>query len=72
MRAANRELADTILKEHIYGDGAKAAIERFHKSAAALQEATIMHVLALRAVLTPAQAERFDAVVSEALRADPS
>jgi Spy/CpxP family protein refolding chaperone len=72
MRAANRELADTILKEHVYGVGAKAAIERFHTAAAALQEATIMHVLAMRAVLTPEQAQRFDTAVSEALRVDQS
>lgn len=72
MQAANRALADTILKEHVYGADAKAAIERFHAAAATLQETTIMHILAMRAVLTPEQAQRFDIVVSEALRADPS
>jgi Spy/CpxP family protein refolding chaperone len=70
MQAANRELAASILSEHAYGTGAKVAVERFHKAAASLQEATIIHVLAMRAVLTPEQAQRFDAAISEALTSD--
>lgn len=70
MQAANRELASSILAEHAYGAGAKAAVERFHRAAASLQEATIIHVLAMRAVLTPEQAGRFDAVISGALTSD--
>jgi nickel and cobalt resistance protein CnrR len=67
MRAANRELAIAIESNHAYGPAAQEAVERFHKAAAALQEQTIKHVLAMRAVLTPDQARRFDVTVSEAL-----
>jgi Spy/CpxP family protein refolding chaperone len=70
MRAANRELADALSSEHAYGPRAKGAIERFHTAAASLQEETIVHILAMRAVLTPDQAQRFDATVAEALTSE--
>jgi Spy/CpxP family protein refolding chaperone len=70
MRAANHELADALSSEHAYGPRAKGAIERFHTAAAALQEETIAHILAMRAVLTPDQAQRFDATVTEALTSE--
>ncbi len=54
MRAANRALATAILSEHRYGPQAHQAIEEFHGAMASLQEETIQHVLAMRAVLTPA------------------
>ncbi len=72
MSAANRELAAAILTEHAYGDQAKSAIERFHTAMGTLQEETIKHILAMRAVLTPEQASKFDQTVSEALAPDPS
>ncbi len=71
MRAANRDLAQALEKEHIFGDDAKQAIGRFHVAMASLQEHTITHVLAMRAVLTPDQAERFDKTVLEALTPEP-
>lgn len=67
MQAANRDLARALGNEHDFGDPAKRAVGRFHVAMAALQEQTIMHVLAMRAVLTPDQAERFDQTVLEAL-----
>ncbi len=70
MRSANHELAKALLSEHTYGPQAKGAVERFHTAAAALQEETIVHVLAMRAVLTTEQAKKFDATVSEALTSD--
>lgn len=69
MRAANRDLSAALGSEHEYGPQAKQAIERFHLAMGALQEQTIKHILAMRAALTPEQAERFDKTVLEALTA---
>ncbi len=68
MRAANADLADAIATDHVYGPRAQQAIARFHHAMGALQEDTIKHVLAMRAVMTPAQARRFDALVDAALK----
>jgi Spy/CpxP family protein refolding chaperone len=70
MRAANRELATAIVSEHRYGPEARQAIENFHAAMASLQEETIQHVLAMRAVLTPVQAQQFDKTVAQALNSD--
>ena len=67
MNTANRELAEAILAESTYGDQAKRAIQRFHDAMGRLQEETIKHILAMRQVLTPEQAEIFDRTVSKAL-----
>jgi Spy/CpxP family protein refolding chaperone len=72
MRAANRELAEAITERHSYDDQARQAVERLHAAMSALQERTIQHVLAIRALLTPAQARHFDEKVSKALGAGPS
>jgi Spy/CpxP family protein refolding chaperone len=71
MRAANRALARALDGEHAFGDDARKAIAQFHTAMAALQEQTILHVLEMRAVLTPEQAKRFDATIAQALSADP-
>jgi Spy/CpxP family protein refolding chaperone len=70
MRAANRDLAAAMTSEHAYGQGAQAAIERFHIAESALQIETVKHVLAMRTVLTPQQTKRFDDAVSAALTSD--
>lgn len=67
MHAANHELARALEAEHTYGDNAKAAISHFHDAMAKLQELTILHILDMRAALTPEQAERFDKTVRESL-----
>ncbi len=67
MRAADRDLAQAIAAEHVYGPRARQAVLRFHAAMGELQEETIRHVLAMRAVLTPAQASRFDRTVAKAL-----
>lgn len=71
MRAANLELARALETELAYGDAAKAAISHFHAAMAKLQELTVVHILEMRAVLTPEQAKTFDKSVREALSADP-
>jgi Spy/CpxP family protein refolding chaperone len=67
MRAANRELATAITAEHQYGPQAAQAIDRFHVAMKTLQQETIVHILAMRAVLTPEQAAQFDRTVSKVL-----
>ena len=53
MRAANLELARALETERAYGDAAKTAISHFHAAMAKLQELTVVHILEMRAVLTP-------------------
>jgi Spy/CpxP family protein refolding chaperone len=67
MDAANRDLADVITHDHTFGTPEAGAVNRFHDAMKILQIETIKHVLAMRAVLTPHQAEAFDALVAEDL-----
>jgi Spy/CpxP family protein refolding chaperone len=70
MRAANVELARSITQEHAYEPGARRSIDHFHVAMRALQEKTIQHVLAMRALLTPSQAKIFDKSINHALGAE--
>lgn len=67
LRAANAQLAAAIQARHEYSPEVQAAVERFHAAMGALQMDTVQHVLAMRRVLTPEQAVKFDRRVSEAL-----
>lgn len=67
VRAANRELALAIEKGEKDSPEVSAAIDHLHMAMGALQKATIAHVFDMRAVLTPAQAKKFDAEVTAAL-----
>jgi Spy/CpxP family protein refolding chaperone len=67
LRAANAELARAIQTRHEYSPEVQAAVERFHDAMGELQKETILHVLAMRTVLTPAQAAEFDTRIGEAL-----
>ena len=67
MRAANRDLAQAIAVRHSYDAEARRAMDRLHAAMMELQEASIEHVLAMRAVLTPLQAEQFDRTVTKVL-----
>ncbi|HTW73717.1 MAG TPA: periplasmic heavy metal sensor [Steroidobacteraceae bacterium] len=69
-RAANRDLARAILAEHRYGPDAELAIARFHGAMQSLEQRTIQHVLAMRAILTAQQAKQFDQTVATALTSD--
>ncbi|KSB90459.1 heavy metal resistance protein [Caulobacter vibrioides] len=70
LRAANAQLAAAIQARHEYTPEVAAAVERFHVAMGTLQKETVEHVLAIRKVLTPEQAARFDRRVSEALTAE--
>lgn len=63
MRAANAELAQAIQEHHSYTPRVQAAIDRFHMAMGGLQKESIQHVIAMRGVLTPRQAARFDETV---------
>ncbi len=70
MRAANRELAVAIQKGHKDSPELEAAIDHLHMAMGAQQKATVGHVFDMRAVLTPAQAKKFDAEITSALTQD--
>lgn len=70
MQAANRDLARAITTHHAYGPDAQRAIDRFHRAMGLLQEATVRHILAMRAILSPQQAQTFDGTIAKALGAD--
>ena len=67
LRAANAELARAIQVRHEYSPEVQAAVDRFHVAMGELQKETILHVLAMRTVLTPDQARQFDVRIGEAL-----
>ena len=67
MRAANADLARAVSRQHVYGPDAERAIGRFHAAMGALQQETVIHVLAMRAVLDPDQAAQFDKTVTQSL-----
>lgn len=72
MRAANADLARAIAAEHAYSPTVQQAVDRFHRAMGELQKETILHVLAMRRVLTPEQAATFDNTVVKALTEDVS
>lgn len=71
MRAANAELAQAYQESHAYTPKVQAAIDRFHRAMDALQKETMLHVIAMRQVLTPDQTARFDETVVKSLT-DPN
>lgn len=70
MRAANAQLAQAFQQTHAYTPQVQAAIDRFHRAMGELQKETIVHTLAMRAVLTPDQTARFDETVVRSLTED--
>lgn len=70
LRADNARLAAAIDAEKGYGPRVTAEIDRSHQAMGELQKETLQHIFAMRAVLRPDQAERFDRAVVEALTAD--
>jgi Spy/CpxP family protein refolding chaperone len=67
MHAANVDLATAIQAHHAYTPQVQAAVDRFHHAMEELQKETILHVLAMRAVLTPGQAAKFDQTIAKSL-----
>jgi hypothetical protein len=71
MRAANADLAQAFQEQHAYTPQMQAAIDRFHRAMSALQKETMLHVLAMRAILTPRQTAQFDGSVVKSLTTEP-
>ncbi len=69
LRANNAVLAGAIEREHGDGPAVAAAVDRSHDAMGELQKLTLAHVFAMRALLRPDQAARFDAAVTRALTA---
>jgi nickel and cobalt resistance protein CnrR len=67
LRAANAALAAAIQAGHTYSPEVQSAVERFHHTMGELQKETILHVLDMRKILTPAQAARYDERIAQAL-----
>jgi Spy/CpxP family protein refolding chaperone len=67
MRQANAELAAALAEDHVYTPRVQQAVDHFHHAMGELQKETILHVLAMRGVLTPAQTATFDKTVAKAL-----
>lgn len=70
IRAENARLATAIQAERGYGPRVTAEIERSHEIMGELQQATLEHIFAMRTVLRPDQADKFDRAVVRALTAD--
>lgn len=70
MKAANARLAAAIEAEHGYGPQVTAAVDQVHYIMGEMQKDTLRHIFAMRAVLTPEQAAKFDRTVVQALAPD--
>ena len=70
MRADNAKLAAAIQAEHGYGPQVSSAIDQSHMAMGQLQKETLEHVFAMRALLRPDQAAKFDGAVVKALTDD--
>ena len=70
MRADNARLAAAIQAEHGYGPQVSSAIDHSHMAMGELQKETLEHVFAMRGLLRPDQASKFDEAVVKALTAD--
>lgn len=70
MRGANAHLAAAMQTEHGYGPEVTAAIDHTHMVMGEMQKETLEHLFAMRAVLRPDQAAKFDRTVTRALTPD--
>lgn len=70
LRADNAKLADAIEAEHGNGPRVAAAVDAAHQAMGELQKETLAHIFAMRQILRPDQAARFDRAVVKALTAD--
>lgn len=71
MRLANKDIAIAITVRHQYDHETQGAIDRMHLAMIGLQQATVKHVIAMRAVLSGDQVVKFDSTVNQALAVTP-
>lgn len=70
LRAANARLAGAIQAEHGNGPQVAAAVDASHAVMGELQKDTLAHIFAMRQILRPDQAAKFDQAVVKALTVD--
>ena len=70
IRAENAQLAEAIAAEHGNGPRVAAAVDGSHRTMGPLQKETLVHIFAMRVLLRPDQAAKFDAAVTKALTED--
>ncbi|WP_298671582.1 periplasmic heavy metal sensor [uncultured Sphingomonas sp.] len=70
LRAANARLAGAIQAEHGNGPQVAAAVDASHAAMGELQKETLAHIFAMRQLLRPDQAAKFDKAVVKALTVD--
>jgi len=70
MRVDNARLAAAIEAEHTAGPRVSDAVDRSHAAMGELQKETLAHIFAMRAILRPDQAAKFDSAVVKALTAE--
>ena len=70
LRANNARLADAIEAEHGFGPRVVRAVDASHGAMGEIQKETLAHVFAMRQILRPAQATKFDSAVVHALTDD--
>jgi Spy/CpxP family protein refolding chaperone len=71
LRDANRELARAMAEDKAYTSRVTAAVEHVHHCMGDLQKASIEHVFAMRAVLTPEQGDKLLVLAQKALEQLP-
>lgn len=71
LRSDNARLASAIEAEHGYGPQVAGAVDASHTAMGEVQKVTLEHIFAMRSVLRPDQAARFDAAVVKALTVKP-
>lgn len=69
-RADNARLAAAIEREHSAGPEVRASVDHIHVTMGEMQKETLAHIFAMRAVLRPDQAAKFDKAVVKALTAE--
>lgn len=67
LRTDNALLAEAIEAEHGAGPRVEAAVDHSHEAMGRLQKETLAHVFAMRQLLRPDQAAKFDQAVVKAL-----
>ena len=70
LRTDNALLAEAIAAEKGAGPRVNAAVDRCHEVMGRLQKETLAHVFAMRQLLRPDQAQKFDRAVVKALTED--
>ncbi len=71
LRESKHRLAQVIAEDKAYTPRVTAAVENVHHCMGELQKASIEHVFAMRAVLTPEQGDKLLKLAQESLEQSP-